>query len=91
MTLDFPNHSRSFDAVRKVVRFSGYDGMFQVPFLIEAPALASLQGNSAETLTSEAECLVAFDAMRGVIHGIARTIYAYGRSPIYTLTVKDCR
>lgn len=27
----------------------------------------------------------------GVIHGIARTIYANGRSPIYTLTVKDCR
>ncbi|MGP2491180.1 DUF1488 family protein [Mesorhizobium sp. PUT5] len=73
------------------MRFSGYDGMFQVPFLIEAPALASLQGNSAETLASEAECLVAFDAMRGVIHGIARTIYANGRSPIYTLTVKDCR
>jgi len=91
MTLDFPNRSRSFDAVRKVVRFNGYDGMFQVPFLIDATALASLRGSSAETVESEAECLVAFDAMRGMIHDFARKVYLNSRSPFYTLTVENCR
>ncbi|MBB2672903.1 UNVERIFIED_ORG: hypothetical protein GGE44_002465 [Rhizobium esperanzae] len=39
MTLTFPNKSRSFDESRNAVRFSGYDGMFEVRFLVEANAL----------------------------------------------------
>ncbi len=33
MTLAFPNTARSFDDVRKAVRFFGYDGMFEIRFL----------------------------------------------------------
>ena len=36
MTLDFPNRSRSFDEARNAVRFIGHDGMFEVPFFVEA-------------------------------------------------------
>ena len=39
MTLAFPNPSRSFDRTRNAVRFTGYDGMFEVPFFIEIGAL----------------------------------------------------
>lgn len=39
MTLAFPNSSCSFDETRNAVRFSGYDGMFEVPFFVESGAL----------------------------------------------------
>jgi len=41
LTLEFPNRSRSFDEVRNAVRFMGHDGMIQVPFFVEADALAT--------------------------------------------------
>lgn len=40
MTLAFPNSARSFDDVRKAVRFFGHDGMFEIRFFVEAAALA---------------------------------------------------
>ena len=40
MSLAFPNPSRSFDEVRNAVRFIGHDGMFEVPFFVEADALS---------------------------------------------------
>ena len=83
--LEFPNPSRSFDERRNAVRFIGYDDMFQVPFFVEAGALSSF-GMSAE---SEAECLSAFDALRGSIHNIARKAYSRGGSIPYTLTAAD--
>ncbi|WP_157020365.1 DUF1488 family protein [Mesorhizobium xinjiangense] len=46
MTLEFPNRSRSFDDVRNAVRFIGHDGMFEVPFFVEAAAL-TLPGNGS--------------------------------------------
>ena len=45
MSLVFPNRSRSFDEARKAVRFLGYDGMFEVPFLVQAEALADTSGS----------------------------------------------
>ncbi|MBO6554310.1 MAG: DUF1488 domain-containing protein [Roseitalea sp.] len=85
MALEFPNLSRSFDEARNAIRFSGYDGMTQVPFLIEAGALP----RSGKTALSEEECLTAFDAARGSIHNVARKTYSCGRRPFYTLTVAD--
>lgn len=85
MTLAFPNPSRSFDETRKAVRFTGYDGMLQVPFLVEAAAL-SVSGKSVQ---SEAECLTAFDAVRNSIHKVAQKAYARGRHTPYTLTAAD--
>ena len=44
MTLAFPNPSRSFDEVRNAVRFIGHDGMFEVPFFIDADAEPGFPG-----------------------------------------------
>ncbi|MDX8491787.1 DUF1488 family protein [Mesorhizobium captivum] len=88
MPLEFPNPSRSFDEVRKAVRFVGHDGMFEVPFFIEADALASIDRRPE---TAEAACLAAFDAARHSIHTSARKLYAGGRRTIYTITAADMR
>ncbi len=85
MALTFPNRSRSFDPARKAVRFLGYDGMFEVPFLIQAEALG---GPSSSSMT-EADCLAAFDAARNAIYDVARKAYARGRGT--TLTAADFR
>jgi hypothetical protein len=88
MTLIFPNRSRSFDDARNVVRFLGYDGMFEVPFLVEAAALAQKAGSSKAT---EADCLAAFDAARASILEIAQKVYSHGRRTNYLLTAADFR
>ena len=36
MSLSFPNRSRSYDASARRIRFIGHDGMFEVPFLVDA-------------------------------------------------------
>lgn len=85
MTLEFPNPSRSFDDARNAIRFSGYDGMFQVSFYIEAEALSASGGKEV----SEAQYLTAFDAAVSSIHKMARKAYSKGRHPSYTLTASD--
>ncbi|EPE94209.1 DUF1488 domain-containing protein [Rhizobium grahamii] len=87
MALNFPNRSRSFDRARKGVSFIGYDGMFEVRFLIEAAAL----GNSGMANTSEAACLDAFDAARATIQEAACRAYASRRGNSFTLTAHDIR
>lgn len=87
MTLTFPNPSRSFDEARNAVRFLGYDGMFEVPFLVEAAALAK-PGSQALT---EAYCLAAFDAVRNSVYEVAQKTYAQGRRRAYVLTAADFR
>ena len=87
MSLEFPNRSRSFDETRRAVRFTGYDGMFAVAFLVEAGALVK----SARPAPSEADCLTAFDAARGTILDVARKAYGGVRRPLYTLTASDFR
>lgn len=84
MTLLFPNTSRSFDDVRKVVRFLGYDGMFEVRFFVEAAALAK-----TSTGMSETDYLKAFDAARPNIQEAATRLYHPRRGTTYTLTAAD--
>jgi hypothetical protein len=91
MKLDFPNRSRSFDEARNAVRFTGYAGMFEVPFFVEAAALAKQSGKPGRTITSEAEYLSAFDAARSSIHDVAREAYSNSRRTSYTLTALDFR
>ena len=91
LTLEFPNRSRSFDEARKAVRFSGYDGMIEVRFLVEAGALASPEAVQRGTETLEAGCLSAFDALRLSIQDVAREAYSHGRRNSYTLTAADFR
>lgn len=85
MTLTFPNPSRSFDEAHNVVRFTGYDGVFQVPFVVEAAALMTSDGK----VLLEAECLTAFDAARDLILDVARKAYSAKRRSSYTLTAAD--
>ncbi|TYR35443.1 DUF1488 domain-containing protein [Mesorhizobium microcysteis] len=87
MTLEFPNPSRSFDEVRNAVRFIGHDGMFEVPFFVEATALVRPGG----TELCRADILTAFDGARGSIHDVARKAYSHRRQPSYTLTAADFR
>lgn len=87
MTLEFPNRSRSFDEVRNAVRFMGHDGMIQVPFFVEADALAT----KGSANPSEAECLSAFDAILTSVHKVARKAYSNGRHNSYTLKAGDFR
>lgn len=87
MALNFPNRSRSFDRVRNAVRFIGHDGMFEVPFFVNADALTL---NSRRSL-SESELLVTFDAVRSAILDVAREVYSHGKRRSYTLTASDFR
>lgn len=87
MTLQFPNVSRSFDAVRNAIRFTGYDGMFEVSFFVETEALTKAR----RTQWSEADALSAFDAARQAIQQVAREAYSHGRRTSYTLNANDFR
>ncbi|MDI7865193.1 DUF1488 domain-containing protein [Rhizobiaceae bacterium n13] len=87
MTLIFPNRSRSYDEARHAVRFLGYDGMFEVPFSIEAAALAK----SGSSGIAASECLMAFDAARVTILDVAREAYSRGRRALYVLNANDFR
>lgn len=91
MTLIFPNPSRNFNEARNVVCFSGYDGMFEVQFFIEAAALEKSDPAPAVAGTLEAKCLSAFDALRASIQDVARKAYAKSRRTFYTLTAADFR
>lgn len=91
MTLNFPNPSRNFDARRDAVRFSGYDGMFEVVFYVAAAALLKVRPDGRGTGTSEAVCLASFDARRGSVYDAASKAYAAQslRLPFYILTAAD--
>jgi len=84
MALAFPNRSRSYDDVRRRVRFVGHDGMIEVPFFVETDALIPAAGG-------EADFLAAFDAARATIHDVAREIYGSARRTMYVLTAADFR
>lgn len=86
MALQFPNQSRSFDDVRQTVRFHGYDGMFEVRFVIEASALMAGKGT-----TDEADCLNAFDSARPAIQDAAIKLYKRTNRSSYTLTATDLK
>lgn len=91
VTLEFPNPSRSFDERRNAVRFIGHDGMFEVPFVIEADALAPASGRGGGAEAAEVACLAAFDTARRSVYDIARKLYLRGRQTSYTITAADVR
>ena len=88
MALTFPNRSRSYDEAGQHIRFLGYDGMFEIPFMIEIEALAN---NTQGAATAEAGYLAAFDAARGSILDVARKAYSRGRKNLFVLTSADFR
>lgn len=91
MTLAFPNPSRSLDKLRNAVRFTGYDGMFEVPFLVDVRALVKSPVELRMSDSLETACLDTFDSMRNVIYAAAAKAYQNGRSAPYILTAADIR
>lgn len=86
MSLTFPNQSRSYDESNRRIRFSGYDGMFEMKFFLELDALAKIYSGP---LTGEREYLSAFDDARKKILGAAEKAYGRGQKRMCTLTLSD--
>jgi hypothetical protein len=91
MVLAFPNTSRSFDQSRNAIRFIGHDGLFEVPFLIDAAALDVSPTVSADASSTEVSLLRAFDAMRDRIHAAAIRVHTRGHNAVYVLSAADLR
>ncbi len=72
MTLSFPNKARSYDETHRRVRFTGYDGMFEVKCFVTVDVLA--RGMALRT-RGEREYLEAFDKMRAIIVDAATRAY----------------
>jgi Protein of unknown function (DUF1488) len=80
--IDFPNHSRSYDATRHAVRFWGYDSAIEASFFIDEAALTRMQpGGSPD----ESGFLNTFDANRDRICAAAARVYVRGSRESYDL------
>ena len=80
--IDFPNHSRSYDATRHAVRFWGYDSAIEASFYVSEEALTRIQPGTA---LDEPGCLSAFDANRDNICAAAARVYVRGSRGSYDL------
>jgi hypothetical protein len=89
LTLIFPNNSRHYDAGSGRIKFSGYDGVFEIRFQLELDALAKAY---AGTLAGEREYLSAFDSVKKRIIVVAERSYRKQRGQsICMLTADDFR
>ena len=84
--LNFPNASRSYDAMRHRVRFWGHDGALEVPFFIADTALFRIAPGTAR---NESSLLACFDQNRERIMEAARTVYGRRRKSAYELIESD--
>ena len=80
--IDFPNHSRSYDATRRAVRFWGHDSAIEASFFISEDALRRIQPNAR---LDESGFLNAFDSNRDLICAAAARIYVRGSRGSYDL------
>jgi len=86
MSLNFPNHSRSYDATLRAVRFWGHDGAMETSFFVNEEALKRIQPG---VRSDEAGLLGAFDSHRELIHATATKVYKRGRKGSYELSPTD--
>lgn len=84
--LNFPNQSRSYDAVRRCIRFWGSDGALEVSFFLDEIALAKIDKDSP---SGEASRLQSFDQNRERILRTARKVYERRRKGSYELVAAD--
>ena len=82
----FPNHSRSYDATRRAVRFWGYDTAMEWSFFVTEGALQQMNPAMAP---GEAGMLGAFDANRERICAAAKKAYGRERKGSYELGAAD--
>ncbi|WP_298255040.1 DUF1488 domain-containing protein [Bradyrhizobium sp.] len=80
--IDFPNHSRSYDPTRRVVRFWGHDSAIEASFFISQDALTRIQPGIQ---LDEPSLLNAFDANREKICAAAARVYVRGGRGWYDL------
>jgi len=80
--IDFPNHSRSYDATLHAVRFWGYDSAIEASFFVTEEALARMEPDAP---LDESGCLHAFDAHRDEICAAAARGYVRGSRGSYDL------
>lgn len=86
MGIRFPNEARSFDDKNRCVRFSGYDGMFEVKFYLATDVLAC---GKAHRHASESDYLTTFDASRRKILKVATNAYLSAQSNSISLSLRD--
>jgi Protein of unknown function (DUF1488) len=86
VALSFPNHSRSYDATRRAIRFWGHDSAMEASFFVTEEALKRVQ---PDMRLDEIGLLRAFDANRELIHATAVRVYARGRRGSYDLVDTD--
>jgi hypothetical protein len=84
--IGFPNQMRSFDEEAGTIRFSGYDGVMEVRFVLEAPALEQIAGLSRSPDTAY---LDAFDRCRDEIETAASRAYRKTRKSLVWLSSAD--
>jgi hypothetical protein len=86
MALTFPNPTRSYDTKHRCVRFWGYDGTFEISFMVEQRVFSRINPGATE---DESGALRIFDKYRDKILSVARRVYR-GRHPgAYTLVATD--
>ena len=88
MALSFPNHSRSFDATRRAVRFWGHDSAMETSFFVTEDALKRIQ---PDMRLDEDGLLGAFDSNRDLIYTAAANVYSRGRKGCYEVVAADFR
>jgi len=84
--LGFPNQMSSFDEEAGTFRFSGYDGVMEVRFVLEAPALEQIDGL---TRSAETDYPAAFDRRRAQIETAAIRAYKKHRKNLIWLSIAD--
>jgi hypothetical protein len=88
MGIRFPNEARSFDDKKSCVRFTGYDGMFEIKFYLATEVLScEKSGRNA----NESDYLASFDALRPRILKAAATAYSKNQSNSIFLDLGDFR
>ncbi|POF32118.1 DUF1488 family protein [Roseibium marinum] len=88
MALNFPNQSRSFDPGRQSVRFTGYDGVFEISIFVQVDLLKTM---TAKPLSDETLSLAAFDGVRDAVERQARKAYSRRRGATLILTAADIK
>jgi hypothetical protein len=86
MAISFPNSSRSYDPLKRCVRFWGYDSTFEISFYLEEGAL---QKFSPQPQMDEAVSLRVFDGNRKRIEKAAHAAYERQRRSFYMLSGSD--
>lgn len=86
MGLQFPNRSRSLDNDGMAIRFSGYDGMFEIRFSMDLATLEKVTGAPA---AADDGSLNAFDDIRTKVETVAIKAYQRTRKPSYRLAASD--